>query len=211
MAPKWDPIKEVGLEAAEPYTTNLEKYQDLCTVRDQFGGLTSEDEQHKHVYAAAGRALYAAQCFETEIQLVILLVGKAKGALGPEQAYEEASSRLSTKTLGRLLKEVQQVVKFGDNGRALLSLAFDKRNSLVHGFFEHYSSEFPIRSGRKIMLADLLERTALFRDADAFAQIVRNKMMDHIGFTEKHFSEAWARNQADMDAKEKGRSATDGT
>ena len=187
MPLSWEPIKEAGLEIAEPHTPG-ELPADLLAIRNEFAELTDEAQQIKHVYATAGQALYFAQCFETEIQLVILLVGKAKGALASEQAYTEASSRLSTKTLGRPLKEVQQVVKFGNNGLALLELAHDRRNSLVHGFFEHYSSEFPIRSGKQIMVADLLERTALFREADHFAQIVRKKMMDHIGYTDKHLA-----------------------
>lgn len=210
MPPSWEPIKEVGIEIAEPHIPG-DLPVDLLAIRDEFSELKDENQQVKHVYAVTGQALYFAQCFETEIQLVILLVGKAKGALASEQAFTEASVRLSTKTLGRLLKEVQQVVKFGDNGLALLELAHERRNSLVHGFFEHYSSEFPIRSGKQIMVADLLGRTALFREADRFAQIVRKKMMDHIGFTNKHLAQALARNQAEMETKETARSKTGGS
>jgi len=206
MIPEWKPIEEVGLEMDSPHTHGEDLPRSLLSIRDEFDKLTDEADQNKLVYAATGLALNAAQCFEVEIQLVILIVGKARGTLASVQAYEEADAKLSAQTLGRLLREVQQVVKFGDNGRALLELALEKRNSLVHGFFQHYSFEFPIRSGRKIMLDDLLERIALFKKADGFAQIVTKQMMEHIGFTEEHIAKALAENKAELEKKERARS-----
>ena len=200
-----NPIEEIGLRMCFPHSPGEEFPDDLIAIRNEFLALADDESRTKHLYAATGLALYAAQCFEVELQQIVLVVGKAKGKLASIKAFEEADADLNKKTLGRLLKEVHKVVKFDENGMTLLELALEKRNSLAHGFFQEYSLEFPIKSGKLLMLDDLLERIALFRKADWFAGIVTKMMLDQIGLTKEILDKAMARTRAEMEAKDRTR------
>jgi len=124
---------ELGLNGPDASSQLLP--EDLSELRDEFLRLTDKVQQIQHIYAVTGLALYGVQCLKTEIQQVLLLVGKAKGEIASTQTYDSVEGTLTRHVLGKLLIEIKKSVQIDESGVKLLKDALDRLNSFIHGCF----------------------------------------------------------------------------
>lgn len=163
-----------------------------------------EDSGPKEVFAFAGLALYAAAVFEAE--LTNLLAGSKMAKERPTSADEVEAlfSDNYAKTLGQLIQLVRARVSFPNDSEALIGRALAERNRLIHHFFRDHSENFVSEIGRREMIADLREMTALFRAADQASESVSNPLFERLGVT----SEIIAAELNTMYARAKSRDRT---
>ena len=135
-------------------------------------------EEIKEVYAWFGLAMYRAQCLEE--QLVIILATK----YGPDPTtlsvaeYDNIFERLSSRTLGKLVREIGTVAQLGKDEDEQLRRALSKRNWLTHHYFRERSIEFLTESGRVEMIEELQEATDSFQALD---EIFTRRTMESLG------------------------------
>lgn len=117
--------------------------------------LDPESEQIREVFARFGLAMYAAQCLER--QLVIILA--TKYGPGPSKTtrtqFDRIFDDLGSKTLGNLVGKVFNNISDAEQVRLKKALAL--RNWLAHEYFWERASEFASPSGRASMVKELQE------------------------------------------------------
>ncbi len=135
--------------------------------------LDDHGELVKEVYARFGLAVYFAQVLEHGIvnALVILDLVPSRRHLALcaddwEREVDGFMDRHFQATMGRLMKNLRDTTKVGDDLEQLLSEALRKRNWLVHDFFRERVSEFMTSQGREQMIAEVDACRDLFQSAD---------------------------------------------
>ena len=151
-------------------------------MREEYEELAEQDRV-KHVYAVAGLALYTAQCFEREMLHVLLVQNRAAGDVRSPEEFEILEGRLTQKTLGRLVKRVNEVVDVNESGKSLLARALRARNTLAHGFFWTHAKDFMTRAGQRKMIDELLGYVHLFETADHLCVIIVKALMRSLGIS----------------------------
>ena len=92
-------------------------------------------ERRKEVFAWFGGAAYHAQCFEVELQSLLLLTHRLNNPDAPVSELDDVDLRLSRKNLGTLLRELGMQFQLHPEFDGLLSTYRDRRNYLMHRFF----------------------------------------------------------------------------
>ncbi len=165
---------------------------DLVALRREFDTLADE-QQVKHIYALAGLALYASQCFEVELQQVLLLEAKARGETRILPEHDALEQRLSRHTLGRLLAAAKGKVEIDPRAAALLDQALDARNKLAHGYFWLHAEDFCTTAGQRGMMEELLGFIRLFRLADRFCGTIVQVLLRTVGVTKEQLEQQYAK------------------
>jgi hypothetical protein len=110
------------------------------------------------VYCKFGETLEAAQLLETELGNILFVSGAIDQNLieEPDQVAATALYRsINRKTLGQLLKGLNNTTESVDHLEELLSKALKERNRLAHSFYRQHNFRRNSDGGRQIMLDDL--------------------------------------------------------
>jgi len=92
-------------------------------------------DRRKEVFAWFGGAAYYAQCFEVEIQSILLLTYHLNHPTALVSELDAVDLRLSSKNLGWLLQELERRFTLHPGFLKLLTTYREKRNYLMHRFF----------------------------------------------------------------------------
>lgn len=142
-------------------------------------------ERRKDVFAWFGGAAYGAQCFEVELQSLLLLTYRLDHLAAPIAELDEVDLRLSSKNLGRLIRELEKRFVVHPEFSALLGTYREKRNYLMHRFFFENATKLLTSSGCNAMIEELKELTQLFREADEIAKRISKRLQAVAGWSEE--------------------------
>lgn len=161
-----------------------------------------ENYEAKEVYAFFGLAAYCSQVFEQAA--LHLAAALHVYAMSPrtQEGVDATWDRLDRQTLGQLLASARQLTTIDPTIDELLCAAIDRRNDLVHRFFERNSERFMVESGRKSMIQELREATGLFQRADRAATELFLPISSAMGLTEEVIEATFERMKADLEARE---------
>lgn len=160
-----------------------------------------EDDRGEHVQrlcAEFGLAVYLAQCLEHGIVNALLLTDLVPHQGKTVRSAEEWSSKVDAfldqkfeHTLGRMIRELQNVTSVPAELETLLSEALRKRNWLVHHYFRERAEHFVSASGRDRMIGELEEVQQVFLDAGVAIETVVKPLREKYGYTERMLAEAF--------------------
>ncbi len=147
--------------------------------------MNDESEVRKDVFAWFGSTAYAAQCFEVELCILLLLVRRLnEPSITPEE-LEIVDTKLSRGTLGTLLRELKKHLVIHPDFQKMLDGYLDKRNFLMHYFFFDHAGDLLAPDGCKKMIEQLKDHYASLKEADAIAQSMSRNMRKHLGISEE--------------------------
>lgn len=156
---------------------------EFCSLVDEFGELHEDGTRTRHVYACAGFALYWVQCFEQELQTLLLCERKLRREIDSLDAWDKHDSELAKLTCGVLLKEVLKRVGIDDAGKQNLDAALKLRNNLVHHFFWLNAANFVCLEGQEKMVRELAHATNCFWYAAMLAKQVTLILLERMGLS----------------------------
>lgn len=141
-------------------------------------------DARKNLFAWYGAAMYAAQCFEVE--LVVLLLGlKVLRDPGTEpHEYNRLDITLSKKTLGALIKELKKHCGMTQEFEEILIGYRNSRNYLAHEFFYKNEKRMRTREGIDTVTAELQDMECQLREADSVATIMSKNVRRMCGIDE---------------------------
>lgn len=117
--------------------------------------MSNPSENHKDIFAHFGLAAYHAQCFETELKNIFLLLIRANNRSLSIPLLEQCEAVLDKQTLGTLIRDIRKVVSFDDGCVTAIEAALTNRNRLMHGFYERHATDFLLHTGRETMIREL--------------------------------------------------------
>ena len=116
----------------------------------------------KGMLAAYGLAAYHAGACEKKLAILTAMIDSAKGKRDIRQRFTESMTDLDRRTLGRIIRSLDDIVELPDATKRSLERMVDERNYLVHHFFwEHRDDELSQR-GRESMSTELMELAGRF-------------------------------------------------
>ena len=157
-------------------------------------------EQCKEVYAHAGLALYYAQCLEKSLELFLALHAKCSGVCVTLEHLDTFEARVEAQTLGRLLSDTRNYVRFDAGAEELLGRALKHRNFLAHRFFKERAEDFMCVSGRDRLIVELIELQECFRSADLVGSVICKALEEQLGITGEMIERARKRITPNEDA-----------
>ncbi len=116
--------------------------------------MDKDDEQVREVFARFGLAIYTAQVLEEAIVNLMVASRLPQRSTVTVREIDELISGQHKKTLGLLIRDLDQDTASGDWGERLAS-ALQIRNTLAHGYFHKHAVAFTRHSGRVGMIAEL--------------------------------------------------------
>ncbi|MFY9270466.1 MAG: hypothetical protein WAO55_12060 [Candidatus Manganitrophaceae bacterium] len=148
------------------------------------GVMMDGSELRKEVFAWFGGAAYAAQRFEVELCILLLLTHRLKNpSLTPEQ-MDHIDTKLSKKTLGILLSELKKHTVIHPNFQMILDSYLARRNYLMHHFFFDHGQDLLSRDGCDKMTEELKGIYALLKEADEMAKTMSRNVRKYFGISE---------------------------
>ena len=139
----------------------------------------------REMFAWFGAAAYAAQCFEVELVVLLLLLQRLEhSSMTPEQ-LDDIDTKLSSQNLGRLLGQLKKYLILHPKFERLLNHYREKRNYLTHQFFYQNASKLSSREGCYSLIADLKEIESAMREADRVAQVMSRNVRKALGMPEE--------------------------
>lgn len=152
------------------------------TIVDEFDGLDEFGERMKHLYAAAGLALYHSQLLEEEAVIVCLYSCKIrKGWTVSDSVIDEWDRELSKQTLGQLAREVEQLTLPDMDLVPALRRAVAARNELAHIFFRTGFGKPPPHMQIGPLVIRLMEIADAIHVAERRLEASRNEMLTQAG------------------------------
>lgn len=134
--------------------------------------LEASEEEFKDVFSQLGSAIYLAQSIEHNIvtmTLVLDFLPKGLSNFKDKEAWDSEFSRYQesawTKTLGRLIGTLREVISRDDEVFEMLNKCLKRRNWLVHGFMRDRAVTIMTSEGRKSTILELDADKELFARA----------------------------------------------
>ncbi|HWO56594.1 MAG TPA: hypothetical protein VNN55_03400 [bacterium] len=161
-------------------------------------------ERRKEVFAWFGGAAYRAQCFEVELQSLLLLTYRLNHPSAPVSELDDVDMRLSSKNLGGLLRELGKHFTVHPEVSDLLNTYRDKRNYLMHRFFFDNARKLLSPPGCDAMVDELKDLSRVFQEADAIAREMSKRLRALVGWSEEEIEalvRAEIRKDADCDGQ----------
>ena len=144
-------------------------------------------ERRKEVFAWFGGAAYHAQCFEVELQSLLLLTHRLNNPDAPVSELDDVDLRLSRKNLGTLLRELGMQFQLHPEFDGLLSTYRDRRNYLMHRFFFENARKLLNTPGCEAMIDELRGLSQAFQEVDAIAQEMSKRLRALAGWSKGQF------------------------
>src|SRR3989442_21804 len=129
-----------------------------------------DTELRKEVFAWYGGAAYAAQCFEVEPTILLLLAYRLQYPSASPRDLDTVEVRLSKLALGHLLTELKNQFVVHTEFETMLTQYLQTRNYLTHHFFFENGLKLMSREGCGSMLAELKQIEASMREANGIAE-----------------------------------------
>jgi hypothetical protein len=110
------------------------------------------------IYRKFGETAEAAQLLETELGTKLLMVRGVEEGLIAESDSERATDLYNTidrRTLGQLIRELNETAESLDALKSLISNALRERNRPFHSFYRQHNFRRNSNEGRALMLNDL--------------------------------------------------------
>jgi hypothetical protein len=107
-----------------------------------------EDFGPKEVFTFYGLAAYHVQVLEQELLIFAMVLHRSGNSRLTQSDLEALFANLEQRTFGQLLREAARLTRVPDEVAGQLKLALDRRNYLVHRFFEKHSEDFVSERGR---------------------------------------------------------------
>jgi hypothetical protein len=159
-----------------------------------------DDGEHiKELFAYFGRAYYMANVFETGLAIAVLNLdfltetankirqnGKTRFDRSAYEAeFDDFMNQQHAKTLGNLIKRLNELIEIGEPMKSLLSESKSKRDFFAHHFFRERSEAFVSRTGRDSMIEELERAHDLFKSADRALQELIEPYLERHGMTKE--------------------------
>ena len=162
-------------------------------------------EHIKTTFAHFGRAFYAANVFESGLQIAIMLLEffaeqeakfrrEGKNNFNRERyeaEFDAFFARQFAQSLGNLIKRAQSLAAMPDDLKARISHVKQRRDFLAHHFFRERAIEFGSRAGRDGMIDELERDHDLFHDADRELHDFLEPHRRRWGLTEERLDRAY--------------------
>ncbi len=152
--------------------------------------LDSDSAQQRETFACFGLAAYHAQCVEKSIAILVSSVFNKEFLKNNPEYRDDFFCENFKKTLGHLVKKLNQLVSVPGNLEKTLIEALEKRNWLVHDYFYERAGEILSTKGRKKMISELTEISEFFSNLDSHLTSIYKKWANKIGVTQKEIEES---------------------
>jgi hypothetical protein len=160
-------------------------------------------ERRKEVFAWFGGAAYHAQCFEVELQSLLLLTYRLNNPSAQVSDLDDVDMRLSRKNLGGLLRELGKHFSLPTEFSDQLNAYREKRNYLMHRFFFDNARKLLSPLGCAAMVDELKDLSRALGEADAIAQDFSKRLRARAGWSEEEIA-ALLRAELKKDADRNG-------
>ena len=141
-------------------------------------------EDPKELYAFFGLASYEAQLLEMSLINLAVALKFAEGGRLYRDVGLAAYATYEGKTFGQLLRSVSTAKGHLDELVPLLTAAVEKRNYLMHRFFREHAADLMAEAGRRKMILELRDMTALFHQADIRVDPIWRDEWSRLGFSD---------------------------
>jgi hypothetical protein len=141
-------------------------------------------ELRKEVFAWYGGAAYAAQCFEVELTILLLLAHRLRHPSASSNDLDTAEVKLSKLTLGHLLVELKKQFAVHPDFEKLLTQYLQTRNYLTHRFFFENGLKLMSPDGCRSMITELKQIEASMREANGIAETMSRNLRKILGIPE---------------------------
>ena len=152
--------------------------------------MESNEEIRKEVFAWYGSAAYAAQCFEVELVILHTFLYILDNPNASSEDIEKIDLSLSKKTMGNLLRELEKRIVIHPEFKELLDTYREKRNFLMHHYFQERSGKFYSYEDCEHMIEELKDLSSTFKSADEIVQEMSKNVRKAIGLSEEKV-QAW--------------------
>ncbi len=167
----------------------------------------------KTTFAYFGRAFYAANVFESGLQIAIMLLEffaeqeakiRKEGRQSFSREVYEAEfdaffARQFAQSLGNLIKRAQSLAAMPDDLKARISRVKERRDFLAHHFFRERAIDFASRAGKDRMIEELEHDHDLFCEADRDLSEFLSPIRRRWGLTEERLERAYKEMLAEND------------
>jgi hypothetical protein len=147
--------------------------------------LVPKYEDPKEPYAFFGLAAYYVQCFEQSLILIIVALKATNRIILTTAEMEHAFERLDKQTLGILIKQLRDVMVIDDKFSETLAYLLEKRNYIMHHFFERNSEKWYGDASRRAMIDELRDLAQAFQDGDHMIVDLFKPLWARLGVTEE--------------------------
>ena len=152
----------------------------------------SEDNHVKTVYAHFGLALYLASVLEHGLANTLMcaeLLPSRAGSPVPrmqwEAEFDAFMDQQFEKTLGRLIRSLNNATSVPMELEGLLTEALEKRNFLAHHYFRERAEAFISHEGREAMIEELEHAQKLFENADDWLTEIAKPLREKYGLSDE--------------------------
>ncbi|MBA9086915.1 uncharacterized protein with HEPN domain [Fontibacillus solani] len=114
-----------------------------------------DNEQSKELFTYFGLAVYYSQALEQLLANLIMTMKLSKEDVYSEEKFTENFRKKLGKSLGQLVKEIQQHFSFSDEEMSELTGIWKQRNYIVHDYFKVNIHDSFTSDGRTAMIKEL--------------------------------------------------------
>ena len=141
------------------------------------------EDQLREIYTCFGISAQYAQNLETWVIAVLKLAARARNFDIANEELAELDEQLSTRTLGRLLRELRSQVTVDGPMEADLAKALAIRNLLIHRWFHLNASNLMSERGRLVCLTELRAMADHLSDAVGALRLLVEEYFRRIGWS----------------------------
>ena len=149
--------------------------------------LTFEGHLRREAFAYFGRAMYFAQCLEQQLGVMLATMYNRQFFESPPEDRDAFYDTELKKTLGRMVKDIQNRKDVPPSLIQRLEKAVDIRNHLAHDYFYERARHIHFVGGMEEMISELQEMTEFLDELDReFSGIMRKFLKNNFGITKEH-------------------------
>jgi Mn-containing catalase len=146
-------------------------------------------KQKREVFEKYGLAMYYVQCVERSLAMLISSVFNKDFISSSPNIRDGFYNQAFSRTLGRLIKELEMKITMPPNLKENLIHTLNKRNWLVHNYFYERAGEILTSKGREKMINELTELMESFERVDNHLESIIDKWVAKIGITNEVIKE----------------------
>ena len=155
--------------------------------------LDLNSKQRREVFARYGLAMYCVQCVERSLAILISSVFNKDFISSSPNIRDGFYNQAFSKTLGRLMKELEMKITIPPNLKQNLIYTLNKRNWLAHNYFYERAGEILTSKGREKMINELTELMEGFKRVDNHLEFIIDKWVTKIGISNEVIEEKMKR------------------
>ena len=155
------------------------------------------DESLETIYRRVALALNYAQMVETNLVTVLAVCQKAVDNLDPVE-YFQLSELWSKKTMGQLVAQVRPLLGSLPNLQDRLDQAREKRNYIVHRYFQENAERLMLESHHEALLDELSEIVGHLKATTEELQGILQRVLLASGMTQDEYHRALVTIQAGL-------------